>query len=38
MSLGYRQENAKTLAALLGIEEDEAAQRLFLRIAVTFDA
>jgi molybdopterin/thiamine biosynthesis adenylyltransferase len=38
MSLGYRQENAKTLAALLGIEEEEAAQRLFLRIAVTFDA
>ena len=38
MSLSYRQENAKTLAALLGIEEEEAAQRLSLRIAVTFDS
>src|SRR6516162_8139344 len=38
MKLTHRQENAKTLAALLGIEEEEAAQRLSLRIAVTFDA
>src|ERR1700689_705755 len=38
MTLSYRQENAKTLAALLGIEEEEAAQRLSLRIAVTFDS
>ncbi|MGA7294943.1 MAG: hypothetical protein WBW53_19945 [Terriglobales bacterium] len=38
MTLGYRQENAKTLAALLGIEEEDAAQRLSLRIAVTFES
>ena len=37
MTLSYRQENAKTLAALLGIEEEEAARQLSLRIAVTFD-
>lgn len=38
MTLTRNQENAKTLAALLGIEEEDAAQRLGLRIAVTFDA
>jgi len=38
MTLSYRQENAKTLAALLGIEEEDAAQRLSLRIAVTCDS
>ncbi|MDA8120902.1 MAG: ThiF family adenylyltransferase [Gammaproteobacteria bacterium] len=38
MTLTRNQENAKTLAALLGIEEADAAQRLGLRIAVTFDA
>lgn len=38
MTLNYRRENAKTLAALLGIEEEEAAQRLSLRVAVTFDS
>lgn len=38
MTLTRHQENAKTLAALLGIEEEEAAQRLALRIAVTFDS
>ncbi len=37
MKLTPYQENAKALAALLGIEEDEAARRLQLRIAVTFD-
>lgn len=38
MTLTRNQENAKTLAALLGIEEGDAAQRLRLRIAVTYDA
>ncbi len=38
MTLSYHQENAKTLAALLGLKEEEAAKRLSLRIAVTFDA
>ncbi len=37
MTLTCDQENAKMLAALLGIEEDEAAQRLKLRIAINFD-
>jgi len=38
MIIGYRQENAKTLATLLGINEEEATQRLSLRIAVTLDS
>ena len=38
MTLSYRQENAKTPAALLGIDEEEAAQHLSLRIAVSFDS
>ena len=38
MTLTRDQENAKMLAALLGIDEEEAAQRLKLRIAVNFDA
>jgi molybdopterin/thiamine biosynthesis adenylyltransferase len=38
MTLTPYQENAKALAALLGIEEAEAALRLKLRIAVNFDA
>jgi hypothetical protein len=38
MRLTARQENARTLAALMGMGEEEAAQRLKLRIAVTFDA
>lgn len=38
MRLTQYQENAKALAALLGIEEDEAAQQLRLRIAVNFDS
>src|SRR6266446_9478069 len=38
MKLTQDQENAKALAAFLGIEEDEAARRLQLRIAVTFDS
>jgi len=37
VTLTRDQENAKALAALLGIEEDDAAQRLGLRIAVNFD-
>lgn len=37
MRLTPKQENAKALAALLGIEEEDAAARLQLRIAVTFD-
>ena len=37
MTLTHQQENAKALAALLGIEEDEAAERLSLRIAVNYD-
>ena len=37
MRLTQYQENAKALAALLGIEEDDAARRLQLRIAVNFD-
>jgi molybdopterin/thiamine biosynthesis adenylyltransferase len=37
MTLTANQENAKALAALLGIDETEAARRLTLRIAVTFD-
>ena len=38
MTLTHNQENAKALAALLGIEEKDAAQRLNFRIAVTFDS
>ena len=38
MTLTANQENAKALAALLGIDEAEAAVRLKLRIAVNFDA
>ena len=38
MTLTAYQENAKALAALLGIEEADAALRLKLRIAVNFDA
>jgi hypothetical protein len=37
MRLTPEQENARTLAALLGIEEQDATERLRLRIAVTFD-
>ena len=37
MTLTSEQENAKALAALLGIEEDNAAQRLKFRVAVNFD-
>ena len=37
MTLTPDQENAKALAALLGIEEEEAAQRLHFRVAVNFD-
>jgi molybdopterin/thiamine biosynthesis adenylyltransferase len=37
MTLTSDQENAKALAALLGIEEDDAAQRLNFRVAVNFD-
>ena len=37
MTLTSDQENAKALAALLGIAEDDAAQRLKFRVAVTFD-
>ena len=37
MTLTCDQENAKALAALLGIEEEDAAERLQFRIAVTFD-
>lgn len=38
MTLTRHQENAKALASMLGIEEEDAAQRLRLRIAVNFDA
>jgi molybdopterin/thiamine biosynthesis adenylyltransferase len=38
MTLTAYQENAKALAALLGIDEADAALRLKLRIAVNFDA
>lgn len=38
MRLTPQQENARTLALLMGLEEEEAAQRLKLRTAVTFDA
>src|ERR1700728_3418992 len=38
MSLTAHQENAKALAALLGIDEADAALQLKLRIAVNFDA
>ena len=37
MTLTPHEENAKALAALLGIEEEEAAARLNLRVAVNFD-
>lgn len=37
MKLTHLQENAKTLAVLLGVDEDDAARRLKLRIAVSFD-
>jgi len=37
MRLTQHQENAKALAALLGIEEEDATKRLRLRIAVNFD-
>ena len=38
MTLTAYQENAKALAALLGIDEADAALQLKLRIAVNFDA
>jgi molybdopterin/thiamine biosynthesis adenylyltransferase len=37
MTLTPDQENAKALAVLLGIEEDDAAQRLKFRVAVNLD-
>lgn len=37
MRLTSKQENARTLAALMGVEEEDAAERLNLRIAVTAD-
>jgi molybdopterin/thiamine biosynthesis adenylyltransferase len=38
MKLSGRQENARALAALLGIEEEDALVRLQFRVAVNFDA
>jgi hypothetical protein len=37
MRLTPQRENARTLAALLGIEEEDAAERLHVRIGVTFN-
>lgn len=38
MALSFREENAKTLAALLGVDEEEAAQLLAVRMLITYDA
>jgi len=38
MALSLREENSKTLAALLGVDETEAAKLLEVRVLITYDS